>query len=113
MNTEKSEVEETKARGELIAMDKCVIVSKVDDNVYVPVVNDAEGSSARSLIKNQEKVGNYEYKGRVLAVGTNMPGVEVGDLVHHGIHSGIIWVFNGENLLTIREPEICAIEKQQ
>lgn len=106
------ENKEKKERGQLVAPEKTVIVSLLDDNVYTPIGQASEEGASPDFIKTMETVGQYEYKGKVLAVGSGLTGVEVGDILHHGKHAGIVWTFNGENLSTIREYEFCAIEKQ-
>lgn len=53
-----------------------------------------------------------EHKGEVLAVGSNVEGVNVGDIVHHGFHSGSVFAYKEEALLSLNDYEILAIEKK-
>lgn len=105
-------LKEKKERGEKVTMERTVVLRQIDDNDYSPVVNDAEGSSIGSLVKKIDHVGAYEYKGEVVAVGKNLSEVSVGDIVHHGKHAGIVFTFDNENLLLVREMEICVVEKK-
>lgn len=51
-----------------------------------------------------------ENKGTVLAVGCDVKGISVGNVVHHGFHSGTVFNYKEESLLSINDYEILAVE---
>ena len=53
-----------------------------------------------------------EHKGEVLAIGSKIEDVKVGDVVHHGFHSGAVFAYKEETLLSLNDYEILAIEKK-
>lgn len=53
-----------------------------------------------------------EHKGEVLAIGSKVEDVKVGDVVHHGFHSGAVFAYKEEALLSLNDYEILAIEKK-
>ena len=109
-------------RGKLFAPKDSVILSQIDDNTYEPIdpspevkeglKKEIETTPIKGLIKDKKEItSGYEYKGKVLAVGPGVENVKIGDIVHHGIHSGAIFSFNGENLLTVPQYQFSAIER--
>lgn len=62
-------------------------------------------------IEMRREDGSIECKGLVIAVGEGIIGVNVGDVVHHGYHSGIVFGYGDVGLKTINDYEILAIEK--
>ena len=107
-------------RGKLFAPKDSVILSQIDDNKYEPIDPSPEVKEGlekelekpSGLIKDKKEItSGYEYKGKVLAVGPGVENVKVGDIIHHGIHSGAVFSFNGENLLVVQQYQFSAIER--
>jgi hypothetical protein len=104
-------------RGKLFAPKDSVILSQIDDNSYEPIDKlldepKKELEKTPGLIKDKKEItSGYEYKGKVLAVGPGVENVKVGDIVHHGIHSGAVFSFNGENLVVVQQYQFSAIER--
>lgn len=95
------------------AYGKTVVLSQYDTNVYDDSKITKETASAEQMIRSEEGVNKYEYKGKVVAVGPEVKGVEIGDVIHHGQHAGTVFTFDNENLLNLNDYLILAIEKKE
>lgn len=101
---------ETKKR-EITASVGSVILRIVDDNVYHQEALKPE--EAGKLMREAVNVNTYEYKGEVVSIGPGVKSdISVGDYIHHAKHAGVVFTFNGENLLKLEEYLICGIEKK-
>ena len=99
-----------KQRGRIVAPHDSVILKQLDTNDYNQ--EDIEYKPG-SVIKDQKEITHgYEYKGIVVAVGNKVQtDIEVGDVVHHGLHSTTVVAFNGENYAKLPEYQILLVEK--
>lgn len=108
MGKEKQTIEDLEAEFKdfpLKAYGKRLILAQVEAEVENWVKGD------NGIITKRED-GSIECKGLVLAIGDGIEGVNVGDVVHHGYHSGVVFGYKDVGLKTINDYEILAIEKR-
>lgn len=106
MGKEKQTIEDLEAEFKdfpLKAYGKRLIIAQIDVDNWVKTVGGIEMKRPDNSI---------ECKGLVLAVGDGIEGVNVGDVVHHGYHSGVVFGYKDVGLKTINDYEILAIEKR-
>lgn len=106
---ETNSVPAPKAERKMKAKFDAVILKHIDDNDYSQ--KDITPQIPGDLVKSEENLNRYEYKGLVMAVGNEVKSnVKVGEIVHHSKHAGTVFTFDGENYLSLEDYLICAIE---
>lgn len=81
-----------------------LILRKIDTRI--------DKTEAGIILPKDGAQDGLESKGTVLAVGEDVRGFEIGDVVHHGFHSGTVFNYKEEALLSINDYEILAGEKK-
>jgi co-chaperonin GroES (HSP10) len=89
-----------------------VILRKID-------VGNEDWKKSEAGIMTKNEAQKLESKGEVLVVGTGIDYVKVGDIVHHGLHSGTVFACSSftekkedEALLALNDYEILLVERK-
>jgi co-chaperonin GroES (HSP10) len=89
-----------------------VILRKID-------VGNEDWKRSEAGIMTKNEAQKLEHKGSVLVVGSNIDYVKVGDVIHHGMHSGTVFACSSfdeknedEALVALNDYEILLVERK-